>query len=222
MPRILPKRKNPVVDMTAMCDVAFLLLTFFILTAKFKPQSVVAVDLPNSRSKTQIDNVCMITVNKEGKVFLSIKEVKVREEMLNQLIEKYGDKYPDLTKIGNKEKDFFKLVDTWGTPIEDMQRVLNFGDGLAFKEYQETMPGIPIDSVHSQIADWVQSSRYASRIVTNNDIKIAIKGDKNANVFAVKDVIKRLTEADIHRFLLITMLNAGPSEVGEEQEQPQP
>jgi len=33
MPRVKVARKSTAIDMTAMCDVAFLLLTFFILTA---------------------------------------------------------------------------------------------------------------------------------------------------------------------------------------------
>jgi biopolymer transport protein ExbD len=36
MARIKVPRKSTAIDMTAMCDVAFLLLTFFILTAKAK------------------------------------------------------------------------------------------------------------------------------------------------------------------------------------------
>lgn len=36
MARVKPKRHGVVTDMTAMTDVAFLLLTFFILTAQFK------------------------------------------------------------------------------------------------------------------------------------------------------------------------------------------
>ena len=40
------KRHSTAIDMTAMCDVAFLLLTFFMLTAKAKPQETVIVDTP--------------------------------------------------------------------------------------------------------------------------------------------------------------------------------
>ena len=36
MPRVKVARKSTAIDMTAMCDVAFLLLTFFILSAKPK------------------------------------------------------------------------------------------------------------------------------------------------------------------------------------------
>ena len=40
-------RKSTNIDMTAMCDVAFLLLSFFILTTKFKPAEAIAVETPS-------------------------------------------------------------------------------------------------------------------------------------------------------------------------------
>ncbi|RPI68323.1 MAG: biopolymer transporter ExbD, partial [Ignavibacteriales bacterium] len=36
MPKVKVPRKSTLIDMTAMCDVAFLLLTFFMLTTQFK------------------------------------------------------------------------------------------------------------------------------------------------------------------------------------------
>src|SRR5882762_2412573 len=66
-------RKSTSVDMTAMCDVAFLLLSFFILTTKFKPSEAVPVQTPNSvASKIAPDkDVVMISLNKDGHVYLS-------------------------------------------------------------------------------------------------------------------------------------------------------
>ena len=112
MPRVKPKRSNPVVDVTAMCDVSFLLLTFFILTAKFKPQAVVAVDVPSARTTTQVDNALVITVNDEGEAYLSLKEKAVRYEMLNQMGEKYGERYPMLKGLSKNQMEFFSLVFT--------------------------------------------------------------------------------------------------------------
>ena len=50
MPRPKIARKSTTVDMTAMCDVAFLLLSFFILTTKFKPSEAVPIETPTSVS----------------------------------------------------------------------------------------------------------------------------------------------------------------------------
>lgn len=70
MPKHKPKRSAPSIDMTAMCDVAFLLLTFFMLTAKAKPQETVIVDTPTSISETKLPDAGTLTilVDKTGKV----------------------------------------------------------------------------------------------------------------------------------------------------------
>jgi biopolymer transport protein ExbD len=60
-----------------------------------------------------------------------------------------------------------------------------------------------MDSTNNQLMDWVQSARYA----TDNNIKIAIKSDKDTNIQPVKEVVKGLTARDIHRFLLVTSLS---------------
>ena len=50
MPKVKLPRKSTSIDMTAMCDVAFLLFSFFILTTKFKPSEALAVVTPKSVS----------------------------------------------------------------------------------------------------------------------------------------------------------------------------
>jgi hypothetical protein len=128
--------------------------------------------------------------------------------MLDQMAEHYGDSYPQTKGLTAQQKEFFSLVDTWGTPIADMPRVLSM-NGSELKHYQEKeMPGIPYDSLKNELGSWVMAARYA----TDGDIKIGIKGDKNADVKYVKGVIKSLTDKDIHRFILITTLSAPAKE----------
>src|SRR5687768_12415288 len=75
MPKVKIPRKSTNVDMTAMCDVAFLLLTFFILATKQKPPEVLAVAPPSSvSSKAAPDESFMVTMTQDGKVFLSLGE----------------------------------------------------------------------------------------------------------------------------------------------------
>ena len=60
--------------MTAMCDVAFLLLSFFILTTSFKPDEALKVTTPKSvqTKPAEMKDVVLVTMDKEGKVYFSI------------------------------------------------------------------------------------------------------------------------------------------------------
>src|SRR3982751_697739 len=71
-------RKSTTVDMTAMCDVAFLLLSFFILTAQFKPSEAVTVVTPNSvaNKRAPQKDIVMVSMNKDGHIFLSVGDSK--------------------------------------------------------------------------------------------------------------------------------------------------
>src|ERR1700758_3244597 len=99
MPKVKIPRKSTAVDMTAMCDVSFLLLTFFILTAKFKPEELVAVNIPTARSQKQFTDAITILLNKDGKAFIMVGEGKTRYQMLEQLIQRNAERYPDLKNL---------------------------------------------------------------------------------------------------------------------------
>lgn len=70
MPRISPKRKSPQIDMTAMVDITFLPLLFFLLSSKFKAPEPAHVDLPTTSLHLGTQNRASITltVTKEGQV----------------------------------------------------------------------------------------------------------------------------------------------------------
>lgn len=72
MPKIKKRRVSVRIDMTPMVDVAFLLLTFFMLTTQFRPPEDVEVVLPDSNSNMKLPekNVMTISVEKKGRVFL--------------------------------------------------------------------------------------------------------------------------------------------------------
>lgn len=70
-------------DMTPMVDVAFLLLTFFMLTTQFKPPESVQIELPSSHSAFKLPetDVMIITVTKDGRIFLGVDQQQLRERL---------------------------------------------------------------------------------------------------------------------------------------------
>ncbi|MFA6541256.1 MAG: biopolymer transporter ExbD [Bacteroidota bacterium] len=80
------KRVGFKLDMTPMVDVAFLLLTFFMLTTQFKPTSVAEIVLPESHSKFKLpdSDVMTVTVDKEGRVYLGLDSQNLRARVFGK------------------------------------------------------------------------------------------------------------------------------------------
>lgn len=184
--------------MTAMCDVAFLLLTFFMLTTKFKPQEAVAVDIPSSVSEIKLpdNDVMIISVDKDGGVYFGIDNQNTRIAMLEKISAKYNIAFSD------EEKAEFSLMPSFGAPISSMKTMLNERSDKrdAFQK------GIPVDSVANELKDWVHHARLA-----NPKFRIAIKGDKDVDYDVVARVIETLQSQNINKFNLITTMEAKPN-----------
>lgn len=203
MPKVKVARKSTIVDMTAMCDVSFLLLTFFILTAKFNPDQAVPIDMPASRSNIKVEDAIYVTVDKGGKVYWTTNSAAMRYDAINNMADKYGEKYPVLNSLSDDQRKQFAVMEIVGGPVEDIPRLLSM-NVAQYNEYKKNMPGIPVDSIHNQLGDWLMAARYA-----NPKMRIAIKGDKFTNIAAVQRVIDIFKEREVYRFNLITNLSGG-------------
>lgn len=66
-------------DMTPMVDVAFLLLTFFMLTTQFRPPEEVQIALPSSHSAFKLpeSDVMLISMSKDNRIFLGFDSPKM-------------------------------------------------------------------------------------------------------------------------------------------------
>ena len=91
MAKIKMNKKSASTDMTAMCDVAFLLLTFFILSATAKVPEVMPVDTPASTVQTELPEKDLATMTEgNGKVFFDVKGKDVRLRTLELMAQKYS------------------------------------------------------------------------------------------------------------------------------------
>lgn len=204
MPKVKIPRKSISLDMTAMCDMAFLLLTFFMLTTKFKPDEPVTVDMPKSISETKLPDVdvMMITLDKKGKVYFGIDAQPKREEMLNSMLGQY--------KVGLTESQIkeFSLLTTFGCPVSFLPKYLSMKDAernAYIKEHPE-VAGIPVDSVNNELRDWVAFARYA-----NTKLRIAVKADQETPLKAVANVIDILQDQNINKINFVTNLREKPN-----------
>lgn len=86
MPRIKKKRVAIRIDMTPLVDVAFLLLTFFMLTTQFRPPEEIEVILPSSHSEIKLPeiNTMLLYVGKDARLFLGFDSAYLMESMFGQ------------------------------------------------------------------------------------------------------------------------------------------
>lgn len=194
MPKVKAKRQSVSLDMTAMCDVAFLLLTFFMLTAKFRPEEAVTIVPPSSISEKPLntkDGVLTISVSNDGGVFLATDDIMAREFMLERMANKYG------VALTEEMKSNFLKSEVVGFPAGAMRQVLSVKPSDA--KSKGFLKGIPIDSSNNELAYWVG---YAK--LSNPAFKIAIKGDQNSEYKVFNDVIGTLQAQNINIFQLVT------------------
>lgn len=194
MGKIKVKRTTPSLDMTPMVDLAFLLVTFFMLTTTFAPDEVVAVDIPKSVSEIILPDKdrIIITVSDDGRVFFNMDNKGHRAQMLRMVGDKYGISFTD-EQVAN-----FSILSDFGVPVGTLPQFL---DMTPDERKTVTQPGIPADSANNELADWVMFAR-----MSNPKVRIAVKGDRDTNYDVVEEVINTLIDKKVLRFNLITSL----------------
>lgn len=198
MPKVKVPRKSTPIDMTAMCDVAFLLLSFFILTTKFKPSEALAVVTPNSVSSKVAPekDAVLITIDKEGKVYFSVSDANTEEK--RTIIEEIS-KSKNLGLTPSEIQGFTRSSSYVGVPFSQLKQYLgkNADEVKAIKQ-----PGIPVlDSTNNQMIDWVRAAITAFQ---GHTMDLLVKGDNDSKYPAFQAVINSFKKNEQFKFQMIT------------------
>ncbi|MFM7839717.1 MAG: ExbD/TolR family protein [Chitinophagaceae bacterium] len=198
MPKVKVPRKSTNIDMTAMCDVAFLLLSFFILTTKFKPSEALAVVTPKSVSTKPVEakDVVLFTMDQDGKVYFSVSDEnrEEKETIINEV-----DKLKALG-LTDEEKAAFKRANSFvGVPFTQLKSYLQLTPDQ-IKVFKS--PGIPVnDSLNNEAEIWVRAAQTA---FAGSKMNLMVKGDNNAKYPAFKSILEAFKKNEIFKFQMIT------------------
>ena len=204
MAKIKMRKNAASIDMTAMCDVAFLLLTFFILTATAKQPEPLPVETPASTNQTKLPETGLVTItvgksNGKESVFFGMKDRDIRAKTLELIGAKQNIKFTQ------KEINQFALIDEFGVDYGNLQKII--GMKAADRNKAGTQPGIPTDSLNNQLKEWITTVRQA-RIELNkaDELKFAIKGDARQQYPEIRKIMDILQDQKINNFNLVTGL----------------
>ncbi|MCW3482267.1 ExbD/TolR family protein [Chitinophaga nivalis] len=196
-------RKSTLVDMTAMCDVAFLLLTFFMLATKFKPDEPVTVVTPSSINTTLLpdSDVLLFTVDKDGRVFFSMDGQPKRKKLIEDLNTQF--------KLGLSDKEIKNFVTgaSVGTEIKDLKTYLSMND--AERKKSNLDKGIPTDSANNELGTWIE---YGNAAQGGNfaKLKYCIKADNQTPYPKIKEILDTFKKKKIQKLNLVTNLEEAP------------
>jgi biopolymer transport protein ExbD len=202
--------------MTPMVDLAFLLVTFFMLTTKFRPEEPVKVVIPFSVTTTKIpDNATTLSIDSAGRVFFDMDGKDVRPKVLQSVMQKYNlDKTLTMTDLTR-----FAVMGTFGVPVTQLKAYIEADDATR-KAMSNASAGVPMDTLkNNQLRDWVfaalsfSQQDYLDKIAKNPNMKqmrFDIKADGRAKYKVVKQVIDICQKLNIQHFNLITSLKAMP------------
>jgi biopolymer transport protein ExbD len=198
MPKLKVPRKSTSVDMTAMCDVAFLLLSFFILTTKFKPAEALAVTTPKSVSTNPAEqkNVVMITMDKKGAIYFSVSDDAMDQK---QAIIDDVDKQRTLNLSAAEKKAFLRSAFYVGVPFSQLKSFLDQTPDAVAKLQ---LPGIPVtDTLNNELIVWVRAAKAAFQ---GTKMNLLVKGDNDAKYPSFKGVIDAFKKNEEFKFQMVT------------------
>lgn len=198
MHRRKPFIANPFIDMTAMTDVAFLLLCFFVLATKPKQFYEDHVSLPAFKSwpvcEMSSGNSLALVLSK-GRCYISIDNDSLRVLTLKEMGNNYG------LLFSKPEQDAFKHMTCFGMPMAlAKDRLSNYSPHQDLFD----QPGISYNNTNqNELYNWISTVKKVNQQQTGIDISFEIIADKNERYKDVKLLMDNLRKQGINKFHLI-------------------
>lgn len=205
MPSVKIPKKSTDTDMTPFVDVAFLILSFFIMATKFKPPEPVEVKTPGSvlSQKLPENNAVLITIDSTDKVYFTVlsDKDKTKYDKVIASINTSQNLNLSQTEMANYKNTYIV-----GVPFAGLKQLLQTD-----RKAQATLrqPGIPVkDTANNQLIWWIRAAKEA---FSGEKLNYLIKGDGNSKYPAFEAVIAALKKNDELKYNLVTSLDEIPS-----------
>ena len=225
-----PRKRSdrPRMDMTPMVDLAFLLLTFFVLTSCLNKPKTMEMAVPKTDGDpmpvpTELANTILLDGNKEGKLYVYHGKAENAELMEFTLDAKSGLRQflLDQNKKITEKMQFVRSVYKSGTldkaSYEKLKSMLaenlsdNTDDAVVAKrkqkDYEKAMIRLDNDLLKKEMSD--TTFRLVSADIRNDDAApfFIIKWGNEAKYNDVINVIDELKIADISKYALTRISN---------------
>jgi len=191
--------------MTPFVDIAFLILSFFIMATKFKPPEPVEITTPGSvlSQKLPESNAVMITVDSANRVFFSVlsEKDKTKYDMIIQ-----GINQSQNLGLTPAEMGAFRKVFAVGVPFGSLKQYLSLSE-----DEQKTVKqlGIPVlDTTNNQLFWWILESKKA---FAGEKLNFLIKGDQKSKYPTFEAVVAALKRNEEFKYNLVTALDDVPA-----------
>lgn len=198
MPSVKIPRKSSDTDMTPFVDVAFLILSFFMLATKFKPPEAVDIKFPSSVSSKELEpkDAMMVSIDPTGRVFFSMQVEKDNTPIKDVITNLNTSRNLGLTSA---EINAFIKDPNVGVPFAKLKPYLALSEEQR-KTYKAE--GVPVmDTLNNELYFWIRDAYSA---FSGKKINYLIKGDNKSTYPVFKNVIWAFKRNDILKYFLVT------------------
>lgn len=204
MPSVKIPRKSTDTDMTPFVDIAFLILSFFIMATKFKPPEPVEITTPGSvlSQKLPQNNAVLISIDSTNKVYFSVMSDKDKtkyDDIINEINTSQN------LQLTTAEMANFRLTYMVGVPFSGLKQLL----ATPSKDQPKlNQTGIPVlDTLNNQLIWWIQASKKA---FAGEKLNYLIKGDGKSKYPTFEAIIAALKRNEEFKYNLVTSLDDIP------------